>query len=224
MTMRNLYEDGGNYKVYAGSEIKDTIREAVTIAKKTHRDVLFDFNGITVVVNKGSDPALLHRDWDRALAGYTTSKKVGPFPNRELSEKEKKSDAEKAAKTRKKMEIEDARAAANAARQKLEALEYLEDAPPFEGDEVLLARFKTNNKSSYGARVVVYAEEWARMMQKEMASGKTLEDVVKSTSRKADYDGITGYMYEFAVSILFQCWKHGNHLQVYHDRKRRRLG
>ncbi len=228
MTMRNLYEDCdgnyGKYKVYAGSQIKDTLREAITIAKKTHRDVSFDFNGVTVVVNEGSDPALLHREWDRALSGYTTSKKVGPFPNKELSEEEKKSDAEKAAKTRKKMEIEDAKAAANAARRKLEALEYLEDAPPFEGNEMLLAQFKTNNKSSYGARVVTYAEDWARMMQKETASGKALEDVVKSTSRKADYDGITGYMYDFAVAILAQCWKHGNQLRVHHDSKRSRMG
>jgi hypothetical protein len=71
----------------------------------------------------------------------------------------------------------------------------------------------------YGHRIVTYAEDWANFMEREMATGKKLEDVAESTSREADTDGITGFMYGAAVSILAKVWEHGEELRRWHNLK-----
>jgi hypothetical protein len=71
----------------------------------------------------------------------------------------------------------------------------------------------------YGHRVMTYAEDWANFMEREMAAGKTLEQCAELTSREADTDGITGFMYGAAVSTLAQVWKHGEALRRWHNLK-----
>ena len=69
----------------------------------------------------------------------------------------------------------------------------------------------------YGHRVITYAEDWANAMECEMALGRRLEDVAKATSREADTDGITGFMYGAAVSTLAEVWEHGDALRRWHN-------
>lgn len=76
-----------------------------------------------------------------------------------------------------------------------------------------------NNQDPYGARIYSYAKDWADLMEKAMAEGKKLEDVADSTSHTADYDGITGFMYGAAVSVLAHCWEHGEQLRIWHNLK-----
>ena len=76
-----------------------------------------------------------------------------------------------------------------------------------------------NIQDPYGARIYSYAKDWAELMEKAMAEGKTLEECAESTSHTADYDGITGYMYGAAVGILSQAWKHGEELRRWHNLK-----
>jgi hypothetical protein len=71
----------------------------------------------------------------------------------------------------------------------------------------------------YGHRVITYAEEWANFMEREMAAGKTLEACAEATSREADTDGITGFMYGAAVSTLAAVWEHGDQLRRWHNLK-----
>ena len=73
------------------------------------------------------------------------------------------------------------------------------------------------NDDPYGAAGVRYAATWANMMEAEIASGAKLADVAKRTSHDADTDGITGFMYGCAVSILSQVWKHGDELRRWHN-------
>ena len=54
-------------------------------------------------------------------------------------------------------------------------------------------------------------------MQLAMIEGRTLRDAAESASYEADIDGITGFMYGAAVSILSQCWKHGEELRRWHN-------
>lgn len=86
-------------------------------------------------------------------------------------------------------------------------------------DEDGWKRFKNVNKDGYGGAVVAYAERWARLMQLEIASGKILENVAEDTSREANIEGITGFMYGFAVSTLVSYWKHGERLRRWHNLK-----
>ncbi len=50
-----------------------------------------------------------------------------------------------------------------------------------------------------------------------MAAGRKLEDVAEATSREADTNGITGFMYGAAVSTLAQVWEHGEQLRRWHN-------
>ena len=73
------------------------------------------------------------------------------------------------------------------------------------------------NTDPYGHRVMTYSEDWANFMEREIAAGKTIAECAKATSREADTDGITGFMYGAAVSTLSQAWEHGEELRRWHN-------
>lgn len=68
------------------------------------------------------------------------------------------------------------------------------------------------NKDFYGKGVVDFAVRWAELMEKEIEIGVDVETSAKTNEAKADERGITGFMYNAAVSILSQCWKYGDEL------------
>jgi hypothetical protein len=73
------------------------------------------------------------------------------------------------------------------------------------------------NTDPYGNAVFQYAEQWADLMEKRIASGESVGDVAKQTSHDADTEGITGFMYGCAVSILAEAWEHGEALRRWHN-------
>lgn len=73
------------------------------------------------------------------------------------------------------------------------------------------------NDDPYGNAVYRYASEWATRMEAAIAAGATVSDCAKQTSRDADDEGITGFMYGCAVSLLAQCWAHGEELRRWHN-------
>lgn len=77
--------------------------------------------------------------------------------------------------------------------------------------------WKDNNQDPYGAGVVRFAERWAVLMQEELAAGNALTLVAGPTSRIADTEGITGFMYGCAVQMLVGCWIHGEELRRWHN-------
>jgi len=76
----------------------------------------------------------------------------------------------------------------------------------------------TNNQDTYGAAIVRFAEKWAVLMEVEIASGKTVKECANATSRIADDEGITGFMYGCAVAILSKVWVHGEDLRRWHNK------
>lgn len=74
-----------------------------------------------------------------------------------------------------------------------------------------------NNNDGYGACCVRYAARWANLMEKEIKAGKKLERIAKRCSNEADLEGITGFMYGAAVSMLAHCWVHGEALRRWHN-------
>jgi len=78
---------------------------------------------------------------------------------------------------------------------------------------------KAANTDPYGGRVMSYAEDWANFMEREIAKGQTLEQCADRTSREADTDGITGFMYGAAVATLAAVWEHGDALRRWHNLK-----
>lgn len=78
---------------------------------------------------------------------------------------------------------------------------------------------KKNNTDGYGNAIFQYAERWANMMDAHIASGKVLTgDDIKAMSNLADTEGITGFMYGAAVSILSSVWIHGEQLRRWSNR------
>ncbi len=73
------------------------------------------------------------------------------------------------------------------------------------------------NLDPYGAAGVRYAATWAAMMEARIGKGEMLADIAKATSYEADSEGITGFMYGCAVSILSQVWAHGDELRRWHN-------
>ncbi len=70
------------------------------------------------------------------------------------------------------------------------------------------------NKDPYGRACFRYASEWATRMEKLIGDGAAVESIAKQTSHDADDEGISGYMYGVAVSILSDCWIHGEAVGV----------
>ncbi len=88
------------------------------------------------------------------------------------------------------------------------------------GMEADYAEYKEiNSHDPYGARIVSYSEDWANLMEAQFADGKTIEQCAKETSRAADTDGITGFMYGASVSGLSKFWIHGEALRLWHNLK-----
>lgn len=86
------------------------------------------------------------------------------------------------------------------------------------------------NSDGYGKGVVDYAKVWAYLMEKEIEKLNHLtlihevptlvlsKEIMDSTSSEADGEGITGFMYGAAVSILADCWKYGEQLRKIHNK------
>ena len=68
------------------------------------------------------------------------------------------------------------------------------------------------NSDPYGHACFTYAERWAEMLENAIENSpyepmKVILDNADGLSREADTEGITGFMYGIAASILSQCWK-----------------
>ena len=71
------------------------------------------------------------------------------------------------------------------------------------------------NNDPYGRRCFTYAECWAELLESNIIDNcdiqKVIVDNAEECSRKADTDGITGFMYGMAISILSNMITTGNH-------------
>lgn len=74
-----------------------------------------------------------------------------------------------------------------------------------------------NNTDFYGSAIYRYAERWADLMEEKLQAGAKLEDIAKQTSHDADTEGISGFMYGAAVSVLARCWDSGEELRRWHN-------
>jgi len=85
-------------------------------------------------------------------------------------------------------------------------------------DEEAWKRWReANEDGGYGQCCLRYAARWASMMYCEIADGRLVEDIAEKTSHEADTEGITGFMYGAAVSMLVSCWRHGEMLRRWHN-------
>lgn len=200
----------------------DSYSEVAKKAKEVARETLtteFEYNGITNLVTKNTNLDWLWRDYSNAwLMGWTT---VGPDCVEKYSEEvQKEYDIKKAAKEvkdeQRRLEI-DAQDKAEKASfdDKVTGIEF--EIIPERADEYKI-HVDNNSKDGYSKGVIEYGENWAKLMQIELAAGKTLVDIAEETQKGLGYLGITGFQYGCAVKGLSHFWKHGEELRKWHNK------
>jgi hypothetical protein len=216
--MGNLHwnEETNKYEVWCGSGIDSTVNYAIYLAQVKDEPISFEFNGVPITVRGNSNSDLILRDFRRAITGCIDGS-VGPYPSAELSAEEQAHDANIHAGAAKR--AEESRIAYEAEMEnkrqsvesRLKGVE-MELADPQKWEE-----YNSANTDPYGAACVIYAEQWAKLMQIEMSAGQPIENIARETSHEADTEGITGFMYGCAVTMLAQCWKYGDELRRWHN-------
>lgn len=177
----------------------------------------FDFNGITCYVSKDTNLTDLHRDYCNSFVmGW---KKVGPIcepeysltVQAELSQKKAERDKE-----HRKSQVEhDIKVAAAKAKSDIKMTGIVFELADPEGWE----KSRAANKDGYGAAILDFAEDWAKLMQVEIGKGKTIDEVARTTSEEVDkYAGVSGYMYGTARNFLTQVWAHREEFKVWADK------
>lgn len=85
---------------------------------------------------------------------------------------------------------------------------------------------KTNSDDGYSKGVVDYGERWAAAIEAALPPTPStsqviafLEENADRLSHEADTEGITGFMYGYAVSALAKFWIYGEELRRWHNLK-----
>lgn len=92
------------------------------------------------------------------------------------------------------------------------------------GKEQEYRNWYSKNSDPYGRASFTYAERWAELLENAIENStdepmKVIVDNADRLSNEADVEGITGFMYGCAVSILSQCWKYGEELRKWHNKE-----
>lgn len=211
--MREIY-------VPAGANIEGTIERAIKDAAANGPGE-FNFNGVTVQVAGDSDPKLIYRDWNRGMLRPSNVFTVSAHPPRLLSDEQLEEDGRYRGEQRKRERL--AREEYNIMRER--AALILKGAlavAPFLSlkDKGGWQKAVEVNSDPYGSACVRFAENWGRLMQGQIEQGAKLEDIADECCSIADGpEGITGFMYGAAVSMLSQVWEHGEDLRRWHNLK-----
>jgi len=188
--------------------------------------VEFDFNGITCLVDKDTNLDWLYRDYCNAHT--MTWKQVGPdcleaYESEVQAELERRNKAEE-------LRQEEQRAiwkAKEDAERKLFE-EKVKGIKMKIRDRKGFNEWKANQKdvSGYGNAIFEYAENWAKLMQKEFTERNIEKPDVAcmiahadNCSKELNFLGITGFMYGAAVAILAAHWKYGEALRKWHNKE-----
>jgi len=196
--------------------IQESISTAKTQAAINGTEVEFDFNGINVIVSADTNTSLLLRDYFNAhLMGWN---EIGPNPLTEYSD-DVLMEIDSAKEQQRKKEEDRFAAYKKEQDAKQEAFNKEVEGITIElKDEEIWKDFVDKNQDPYGKGCVVFAENWAKLMQKHMSEGISLQNCASADSHLADTDGITGFMYGAAVHMLALCWKHGEELRKWHNK------
>lgn len=209
--------DNFKLKVHAGSNFTETAEDAKKIACTKRVNVEFDFNGVCCVVSSATNLEWLSRDY---MNSWTMEwKTVGPDCVEKYSEKVQ-SDLDERTKIK-----EEKRAKEQAEYRAKEAKEKEKFESSVKGIDLELSdadgwqTSRANNQDGYGGAALDYAEAWGKLMQIEIAKGKTIEQCYDYTQNGLGFLGITGFQFGCAVSVLSQTWKHGEDLRRVHNSK-----
>lgn len=211
-----------NYKLDSspGNYFADVAKRAKEIAttKGFKADAVeFEFNQVICLVNAHTNLDWLYRDYSNS---WTMEwKTVGPYCTENYT-KEVQEDFEKRSKIRaEKRAKEDAEYRAKEAKEKQEFESKVHGIELELSDTDGWKKAREMNSDGYGNAALDYAEGWAKLMQIEIAKGKTIAECYEYTQKELGFLGITGFQFGAAVSTLAHTWKHGEELRKVHNKK-----
>lgn len=201
----------------AGSTFESVAEKAKSIATEIATTVEYDFNGVRCLVDKDTNLERLWRDYSNS---WTMEwKEVGPNCV-EAYAPDVQADFERRTKIREeKRAKEEAEYRAKETKERITFSKNVRGVALELSDPAGWEKARKANSDGYGKAALDYAEGWAKLMQVQIAKGKTVAECYESTQRGLGFLGITGFQFGCAVSILSQTWKHGEELKRVHNRK-----
>lgn len=211
-----------NYKLETGGgdRFQEVAKKAQEIAKLRKVIVEFDFNGVQCLVSENTCLEWLFRDYKNAhIMEWKTVGHDCPFiydcdTEVELRRRQLKRAIERK-KDQKRRDKEDAKAKKKFDKQ-IKGI-VLEIVPSKE--EEYKEYVEKNSTDGYSRAVIDYGESWARLMQKEIAKGKSVKECALDTRKGLGFMGITGFQYGCVVRGLAEFWKYGDDLRKWHNNK-----
>ena len=203
-------------EAFAGSTFDTVAAEAKKYATENKVTVEFDFNGVKCLVNSKTNLKWLYRDYANS---WTMEWKtvgavcVAKYSSEVQKELKKRTEAREAKNEKERLERE--------VKENKEKEEFIKQTRGVEielSDKAGWDKTKAVNSDGYGGGVMEFAEGWAKLMQIEIANGKTVKDCAEKLSFKFSWIGLSGAQYGFAVGILSKCWKHGEELRKWHNK------
>jgi hypothetical protein len=200
-----------------GSQFEQVAIEAQQSAELHNALAWFEFNGVKCFVNSQTNLEWLYRDYSNS---WTMDwKQVGPNCLA-VYEPEVQLEFEKRTKERnEKRATEEAEYRPKEQKQKLAFEESVNGIQLELSNPEGWKNSREKNSDPYGKAALDYAEGWAKLMQIEIAKGRTVRQCADYTQNGLGFLGITGFMYGCAVGILSQTWKHGEDLRKWHNKK-----
>lgn len=185
------------YEPGAGEHISETAENMVKAAKVHFKRVTATFNDIALSASPSGTPQEIityyNEESKRRHDAYINSP--------EYKERQVKAEEEQR-------------------RKKSTLARALAVAPPLKvTDQAMWDSWVQANTDPYGAATMRFTERWGKLMQAQIRQGKQLDACADECCSVADSEGITGFMYGCAVSMLAQCWEYGEQLRRWHNLK-----
>ncbi len=175
--------------------------------------IKFEFNGVTLLVTKeNSDANKIYAEWQAGMKANAEKYRLEREAYMKTPEwRAERAKALKIANRRETVEKE------VIAVDESTELQFKDEEAAKKWEQWV----EINSKDRYSLGVVTYARRWGKYMQHLMEKhNKTVVDIADNASHVSDIEGITGFMYSCAVSILAQCWKYGEELLRWHNKAR----
>lgn len=84
------------------------------------------------------------------------------------------------------------------------------------GQEKIYQNWLDNNQDGYGNACFRYADTWATLLEAKMSGQSLTKEIIEQVSTDADTEGITGFMFGAAKSILINCWEYGHLIEYFY--------
>lgn len=211
-----------NYKLNAGAgdQFSKVAEKAKEIAKEKGVIVEFDFNEITCLVSDKTVLDWLERDYMNAhIMEWKTigdDCKMSYDHDTEIELRTRQLERAKRWKKQAEEQAKKDKAEEDIISEQTKGVEIeIVDGKENEYKEYV----SKNSNDGYSRAVIDYSEQWAKLMQLEIAKGKTVKECAEPTQKGLGYLGITGFQYGCAVKGLAFFWKHGEDLRKWHNKE-----